>query len=83
MENFSHPFKKLIDIIQLENRQLLELLRLYNSIVPIKMLELMKEEKPELKMFQNVDELSMKAELYKIRKEKNKKFIMNLFDEKK
>ncbi|MQG23775.1 MAG: hypothetical protein FI686_02810 [SAR202 cluster bacterium] len=82
MENFSHPFKKLIDIIQLENRQLLELLRLYNSIVPIKMLELMKEEKPELKMFQNVDELSMKAELYKITKEKNKKFIINLFDEK-
>ncbi len=83
MENFSHPFKKLIDIIQLENRQLLELLRLYNSIVPIKMLELMKEEKPELKMFENVDELSMKADLYKIIKEKNKKIIMNLFDEKK
>ena len=44
MENFNNPFEKLINIIQLENRQLVELLNLYHSIVPIKMLEMLKDE---------------------------------------
>jgi hypothetical protein len=83
MENFNNPFEKLINIIQLENRQLVELLNLYHSIVPIKMLEMLKDENPESKMLENVDELSMKSDLYNIRREKNKKMIMNLFDEKK
>ena len=83
MENFNNPFEKLINIIQLENRQLVELLNLYHSIVPIKMLEMLKDENPESKMLENVHELSMKSDLYNIRREKNKKMIMNLFDEKK
>ena len=83
MENFNNPFEKLINIIQLENRQLVELLNLYHSIVPIKMLEMLKDENPESKMLGNVEELSMKSDLYNIRREKNKKMIMNLFDEKK
>ena len=83
MENFNNPFEKLINIIQIENRQLVELLNLYHSIVPIKMLEMLKDENPESKMLENVDELSMKSDLYNIRREKNKKMIMNLFDEKK
>ena len=83
MENYNNPFEKLINIIQIENRQLVELLNLYHSIVPIKMLEMLKDENPESKMLENVDELSMKSDLYNIRREKNKKMIMNLFDEKK
>ena len=83
METFNNPFEKLINIIQLENRQLVELLNLYHSIVPIKMLEMLKDKNPESKMLENVDELSMKSDLYNIRREKNKKMIMNLFDEKK
>ena len=73
MENFNNPFEKLINIIQLENRQLVELLNLYHSIVPIKMLEMLKDENPESKMLGNVEELSMKSDLYNIRREKNKK----------
>ena len=83
METFNNPFEKLINIIQLENRQLVELLNLYHSIVPIKMLEMLKDKNPESKMLENVDELSMKSDLYNIRREKNQKMIMNLFDEKK
>ena len=70
METFNNPFEKLINIIQLENRQLVELLNLYHSIVPIKMLEMLKDKNPESKMLENVDELSMKSDLYNIRREK-------------